>query len=182
MTWAQVGRFIVIWYNKILAIIFRYLRSTSPGRILLRLLEVISAVVAWAKGWIGRFWRWFTRSGGGGGSIGSFIASKPILILLGLIAVWFADFLANYFGYSFVSILVFMIVSIVSTVLAWWLDFVWTLIDFSSLIAFMEYWSGLPTCFTEVALAAGLGGALSALFATATACITITFIQSLIKR
>jgi len=145
----------------------------------------VSVIFTWIIAKVTGFWKWLTRSGagvGGVGGVGAFVLSKPILILLVFIAVWFADFFANFFGYSFMGIVIYILVSILATVMAWWLDFIWTLIDFSSLIDFMGYWSGLPSCFVDVALAAGLSNALSALFVTATACVTIVFIQSLIRR
>jgi len=180
MTWAQVGGFLLRFWNRIWALFVKFMNVLTGGRFRTFFDRVIILAIAFKDFLVGLF-KSFIRNGGAG-SAASFIGSKPIMLLLGFIAIFFADFLANYFGYSFMSIVVYVIVAIVSTVMAWWLDFVWTLIDFSALISLMEYWSGLPTCFTEVALAAGLGGALSALFATAAACVTITFIQSFIRR
>jgi len=179
MTWAQVGGFLLRFWKRIWLLFVKFMNVLTGGRFK-TFFDRFVVFVFWFWDKIKDFFKWVFRSGGG--SAATFIGSKPILIALGVIAVWFADFLANYFGYSFMGIVIYIIVAITSTVMAWWLDFVWALIDFSSLVDFMGYWSGLPTCFTEVALAAGLGGALSALFATATACITITFVRSLIKR
>jgi len=190
MTWKQFWVFLLKFWNKIWGVVVKFLDKITGGlfsKYWAIFSRFVSVIFTWVTLKVTGFWRWLTRgasvaSSPGWGSLVTYFATRPILLLLGFIAIFFTDFFANLFGYSFMGIAVYIVVSVAATVMAWWMDFVWTLIDFSSLIDFMGYWSGLPFCFTNVALAAGLSNALSSLIATATACVTIVFVQSLIRR
>jgi hypothetical protein len=110
------------------------------------------------------------------------VIAKPIFLLFVAAILFIVKFLANYFGYSLIGVFVYVVTLLLATVVGWLLDFIFTLIDFAPVIGLLNEWSNLPPCFVEIALAAGLGGALSALFSSAVLCIMIYFVARLVLR
>jgi len=68
-----------------------------------------------------------------------------------------------------------------ANVIAFVLEKIFTLIDFSPLIKMLNEWASLPDCFVQLALSVGLSAALSALFVTAITCVTISLVVSFIR-
>ncbi len=110
------------------------------------------------------------------------IIAKPLMMLFIGAILFLVKVILNYFGYSLLQIFALVFAQIILLVLPPLLDFLFGLIDFSALLQLLGGWASLPPCFTELALAVGLGGALSLLFSTALICITISLTLRFLRR
>jgi hypothetical protein len=158
--WAPIGMFFYWIFENILRGIWGHI---------VRFFNILFGAEFWAK-WFQPILRWF----------GKFL-TKPFKILAFVVLAWVVEKISNLFGFSVAGSAADLALDLSVNVIAFVLDKIFTLIDFAPLIALLNEWLGLPSCFVELALSVGLSSALSVLFLTAIACVSVSLVVSFMR-
>jgi len=158
--WASIAMFFYWIFENILKGVWGYI---------VRFFNILLGTEFWRK-WFQPILRWFGR-----------LLTKPFKILIFVFVAWLIEKISNAFGFSIAGSAAEMALDLSANVIAFILEKIFTLIDFSPLIELLNQWAGLPDCFVQLALSVGLGAALSVLFVTAVACISVSLVVSFMR-
>jgi hypothetical protein len=158
--WSPVAMFFYWIFENILKGIWGYI---------VRFFGILLGKEFWTK-WFQPILRWFGR-----------LLIKPFKILIFIFVAWLVEKISNLFGFSVAGSSAELALELSASVIAFVLEKIFTLIDFSPLIELLNQWAGLPDCFVQLALSVGLGAALSVLFVTAIACVSVSLVVNFMR-
>jgi hypothetical protein len=107
--------------------------------------------------------------------------ASPFHFLLVFLAGYFVKVVLNYFGYSFLGIIVSIVLRVIVEVAGFIFTQLLTFFDFSGIITGLGNFANLPSCVLDIMMAVGLGQALSMIVNCAIALISINLARKLFR-